>query len=182
MKLCHAVLLILGLKGVKIAQKVTKVGVHGYLSNRDPNLCSNFNSEKLVRSETSSFIFARVGLEGVQIARTIAKVGVHVFISNGHPNLLSNFNSDNLVKSETPSFNSLTLGLKEGKMALRKWKQMQPFSAWFHQVCLRAKITQNPLKVCMHGYLSNGYLNSLSNFNYKKAEKITSLRPLLGQP
>ena len=34
----------------------------------------------------------------------------------------------------------------------------------------------------MHGYLSNGYLNSLSNFNYKKAEKTTSLRPLLDQP
>ena len=34
----------------------------------------------------------------------------------------------------------------------------------------------------MHGYLSNGYLNSLLNFNYKKAEKISSLRPLLDQP
>ena len=34
----------------------------------------------------------------------------------------------------------------------------------------------------MHGYLSNGYLNSLSNFTYKEIEKITSLRPLLDQP
>ena len=34
----------------------------------------------------------------------------------------------------------------------------------------------------MHGYLSNGYLNSLSNFNYKKVEKIASLRPLFDQP
>ena len=34
----------------------------------------------------------------------------------------------------------------------------------------------------MHGYLSNGYLNSLSNFNYKKADKIKSIRPLLDQP
>ena len=105
MKLHHAVSLRLGLQGVKIDQNVVKVGVHSYLSNEHPNLLSNFNSEKLVRSEILSFIFTIVGLEGVQIARTIAKVGVHaVFISNGHPNLWSNFNSENLVKSETPSF------------------------------------------------------------------------------
>ena len=67
-------------------------------------------------------------------------------------------------------------------MALRNWKQMQPFRAWFHQVCLSSKIDRNPLKVCMHGYLSNGYLNSLSNFTYKKAEKITSLSLLIDQP
>ena len=87
MKLHHAVFLGLGLQGVKIAQNVAKVGVHGYLSNGHPNLRSNFNSEKLVRSETPSFIFARVGLEGFQIDQTIANVCVHVFISNGHPNL-----------------------------------------------------------------------------------------------
>ena len=67
-------------------------------------------------------------------------------------------------------------------MALRNWKQMQPFRPWFHQVCLWSKIARNPMTVCMHGYLSNGYLNSLSNFNYKKAEKLTSIRPLREQP
>ena len=55
MKLGHAVSLRLGLKQVKIAQNVVKVGVHGYLSNGHPNLLSNFNSKKLVRSETPSF-------------------------------------------------------------------------------------------------------------------------------
>ena len=34
----------------------------------------------------------------------------------------------------------------------------------------------------MHGYLSNGHPNSLSNFTYKKVEKVASLRPLLDQP
>ena len=34
----------------------------------------------------------------------------------------------------------------------------------------------------MHGYLLNEYLNSLSNFAYKKVEKIASLRPFLDQP
>ena len=61
---------------------------------------------------------------------------------------------------------------------LRNWKKVQAFRPWFDQVW----IAQNPLKVCMHGDLSNGYLNSLSNFNYEKVEKIWSLRPLLDQP
>ena len=34
----------------------------------------------------------------------------------------------------------------------------------------------------MHGYLSNGFLNSLSNFTYKKVKKIASLKHLLDQP
>ena len=38
---------------------------------------------------------------------------------------------------------------------------MQPFRPWFDQVWLRSKIAQNPLKVCMHGYLS--ILRSWSN-------------------
>ena len=38
------------------------------------------------------------------------------------------------------------------------------------------------LKVCMHGYLSNEYLNSLSNLKYKKLVKITSLGTLVDQP
>ena len=59
---------------------------------------------------------------------------------------------------------------------------MQAFRPWFDQVWLRSKIARNPLRVCMHGYLSNGYLNSLSNFNYEKVGKIWSLRPLLHQP
>ena len=80
MKLCRAVSTGLGLKGVKIARNVAKIGMHACLSNMHPNLSSGFNYEKLVRSETSSFIFDRVGLEGVQIVRTIAKVGVHIFI------------------------------------------------------------------------------------------------------
>ena len=76
-----------------------------------------FQSEKLVKSETPSFILARVGLEGVQIARTISKIGVHIFIWNGHPNLWSNFNSEKLVKSETPPFIFTRVGLEGVQMA-----------------------------------------------------------------
>ena len=59
---------------------------------------------------------------------------------------------------------------------------MRLFRDWFDQVWLRSKLARNPQEVCMHGHLSNGHLNSLSNFNYDKVEKITSLRPLLDQP
>ena len=124
-----------------------------------------FKFEKLVRSETLSFIFARVGLEGVKLARTVAKVGVQVFIWNGLPNLWSNLTLRIWSKVKIRDSISLSFGLKEGKMALRNWKQIKHFRTWFHQVSLRSKIAWNPLKVCMHGYLSNGYLNSLSNFN-----------------
>ena len=37
-KLRHAVFLRFGLQGVKIAQNVVKIGVHGYLSNGEPKL------------------------------------------------------------------------------------------------------------------------------------------------
>ena len=77
----------LGLKGVKIAQNVTKGGVYSYLSNMHPNLWSNFNYEKLVRREIALCIFARVVLKGVQIAWNIAKVGVHYYLPNVHLNL-----------------------------------------------------------------------------------------------
>ena len=49
----------------KISRNVMKVRVHACLSNRHPNLWSNFNCEKIVRSETSSCIFARVRLKAV---------------------------------------------------------------------------------------------------------------------
>ena len=64
MKLCCAVLKRLGLKGVKIAQNVVKVGVHTCLSNGHPSLLSNLNCEKIVKSETSLCIFANVWIKG----------------------------------------------------------------------------------------------------------------------
>ena len=67
-KLRRAFSLEFGLKRVQLAQIIEKIGVHACISSGHPNLSSNFNSEKLVRSETPSCIFARVGLEGVEIA------------------------------------------------------------------------------------------------------------------
>ena len=76
-KLHRAVSLWLGLNGVKIAQKITKVGLHARLSNGNPNLWSNFNSVKLVKSETPSCGFSRVGFKRGQNSSSVAKVGMH---------------------------------------------------------------------------------------------------------
>ena len=99
---------------MKIAHNIAKVGVHASISNRPQNLWSNFNFEKLVRSETASCILSRV-LKGVQIAWNNTKVGVQACISNGHPNLLSNFNSKNLVKSEALSCGFSRVVIKGGQ-------------------------------------------------------------------
>jgi hypothetical protein len=65
-KLDRAFSLDLGLKGEKIARNVTKVGMHICLPTGHPNLCSIFNSEKLVKFETRSCLFARLGLKGCE--------------------------------------------------------------------------------------------------------------------
>ena len=64
MKLHRAVLLVFGLKESKITMNIMKVGVHSYLPNAHLILCSNSNSKKLVKSETTSCIFAKVGVKG----------------------------------------------------------------------------------------------------------------------
>jgi hypothetical protein len=63
-KLDHAFSLDLGLKEEKIARNVTKVSVDACLPMGHPKLFSNFNSEKLVKVETRSCVFARLGLKG----------------------------------------------------------------------------------------------------------------------
>ena len=93
----------LGLKGVKIAQNIAKVGVHGYLSNGHPNLYQisslrNFSKVKLHRAILLGF-----GLKELKITLNIMKVGVHSYLPNSHLNLSSNFYSEEFVKSENPS-------------------------------------------------------------------------------
>ena len=64
MKLHNVVSLRLRLKEGKIAPNITKFGMHSYIPNGHLNLQSYFNSEKLVKSETSSCSFAKVALKG----------------------------------------------------------------------------------------------------------------------
>ena len=50
----------------KITLDIVKAFVHCYLANAKINLRSNFNSEKLVKSETRLYGFAEVGIKGVK--------------------------------------------------------------------------------------------------------------------
>ena len=56
----------MGLKAVKIAWNIAKVGVHAFLSNMHPNILSGFNSENLVKAETASYRFVRVWLKDAE--------------------------------------------------------------------------------------------------------------------
>ena len=50
-----------------------KVVVHCYLPNANINLRSNFNSQKLVKSETLLYGFTEVGIKGGEIFWNISK-------------------------------------------------------------------------------------------------------------
>ena len=63
MKLRHAVSTRFGLKRVKIARNVAKVGVHACLSNMHPNVSSGLNSKNLVKAKTASCNFFRFWLK-----------------------------------------------------------------------------------------------------------------------
>ena len=63
LELLRAVSTGLGLKVVKIAQNIVKVGVHACLSNMHPNILSGSKSKNLVKAETASCSFIRVWLK-----------------------------------------------------------------------------------------------------------------------
>ena len=71
----------------KITSNIVKVGVHCYLPNAKINLGSNFHSEKLVKSETLLYGFAKVGIKGGEIFWNVLKFRVHSCLSNGNSNL-----------------------------------------------------------------------------------------------
>ena len=102
----------------KITANIVKVGVNCYLPNSKINLWSNFNSKKLVKSETLLYGFAEVGIKGGEIFWNISKFRVHACLSNGHSNLWSNFNYTKLLKSETSSCLLARVGLKGGQNSL----------------------------------------------------------------
>ena len=141
-KLRHAVALRFGLKEGKRALNITKFGMHSYLPNGHLNLWSYFNSKKLVKRETLSCAFAKVALKGGEIARNVAKVSVDACLLKWVPKSTFKFHF---------------------------WKRRQKcILPWFDHPWLRAKIAPNIIKICVHAYLSNGYLNRLSKLNSKR--------------
>jgi hypothetical protein len=121
LKLHRAFPLDLDLKGAKMAQNVTKVGVLTCLPMGHPNLCSNFNSEKLVKAKTSLSIFARVRLKGAENGSE-CRESWHACLPMGHPNLFSNFNSEKLVKPELTPYVFARLGNKGGEYSSERHK------------------------------------------------------------
>ena len=124
MKLRHAVSIGLGLKGVKIARNVTKVGVHACLSNMHPNVWSGLNSKNLVKDETASCSFVMVWLKDGENSSHIVKVGMHSYFPNADLNLWSNFNFEKLVKRETSLSGFSMVGLKGGENILECLKSL----------------------------------------------------------
>ena len=61
-------------------------------------------------------------------------MGVSPYVSNGYLNPLSKLNCEEVDKSAS-------------------------FKPWFDQPRMRAKIAPNLIKIGVHAYLSNGYLN-----------------------
>ena len=77
----------LGLKGVKTARNVVKVGVHACLSNMHPNLRSSFNSENLLKASLHRAVLLGFALKMAKIALNIVKVGMHSYFPNADLNL-----------------------------------------------------------------------------------------------
>ena len=128
MKLRCAVLLTLGLKGVKIFWNVSKVCMHACSSNGHPNSWSNLNSKKLLESETPSCGFDGVGLivllgfglKELKITLNIMNVAMHTYHPNAHQKIWSNFNSNKFVKSETSSCGFANVGVKRGENSSKR--------------------------------------------------------------
>ena len=113
-KLRHAVSTGLGLKWVKIAWNVAKVGVHACLSNMHPNIWSGLNSKNLVKGATPSCSFVWVWLKDGENSSQLVKFGMHSYCPNADLNLWLNFNFEKLVKREASLCGFAKVGLKGG--------------------------------------------------------------------
>ena len=89
-KLHRVVLLGFRLKESKITLNIMKVGVHSsYLPNAHLNLWSNFNSEKLVKSETLSCGFTKIGVKGGEnSSKRHQSVSVHLSIKRASESMI----------------------------------------------------------------------------------------------
>ena len=125
----------------KITSNIVKVGVRWYLPNAKINLWSNFNSEKLFKSETLLYGFPEVGIKGVKYFGTswnfactlVYQMGIQIY---DQISIIRNCSKVKLCHAF-----SLGLGLKVVKIA------------W------------NITKVGVDACLSNGHPNLWSSFN-----------------
>ena len=118
-----------------------------------------------------------------KIAPNLIKMGVHTYLSNGYLNILfkTQFqetwqkwiflnlvwptlkkckNSSKYHKNRFP-YLSLKWVPNSTFDNFEKVNKSASFQTWFDQPWTRAKITPNLIKISVHAYLSNGYLNLL---------------------
>jgi hypothetical protein len=135
----------LGFKGEKIARNITKVGVRICLPTGHPNLCSIFNSEKLVKFETRPCVFARLRLKGLENS------------SERHESWRAHLSTNGTSKSML-NFQFREVG---SKLKLDR--------AFLQDLGLKGvKIDRNVMKVGVCICLPTGHPNLCSIFNYEK--------------
>ena len=123
-----------------------KVGVHCYVPNAKINLRSNFNSEKLVKSETLLYGFAEVGIKGVKYFGTSR-----------------NFACTLVYQMDIPIYDKISIIQNCSKVKLHL-----AFSLGLGLMVI--KIAWNVAKVGVHACLSNGHPNLSSSFKLVKSE------------
>ena len=95
-------------------------------------------------------LLLRLHLKGVKIARNVMKIRVHTCLLKWVPKSTFKFHL---------------------------WESQQKciFSTFLDHPWMRAKIAPNLIRIGVHAYLWNGYLNLLYNLNFQKMEKCNVL-------
>ena len=112
-----------------------KVGVHSSLSNGHSNFFSNLNSKKSLKIETLSYSFDRVGIKGVKTYPNVPKVDVQAC----YPTCIEIYDQISI---------------------LRIWSNVKLCHVGLLRFGLKVvKIALNIVKLNVHPYIQNGYLN-----------------------
>ena len=100
-----------------------------------------------------------------------------IFLSLVWTTLNGGQNSSQYHKNRCPCLSLKWIHKSTFKPQFWESKKSAYFQPLFDQPWMRDKIAPNILKIGLHAYLSNGYLNPLSKLNSEKDEKSTSYEP-----
>ena len=98
------------------------------------------------------------------------------------PTLNEGQNSSKSHKNRCPCLSLKWVSKSTFKTQFLESKQKCIFEPWFDQPWTREKITPNLVKIRVHAYLSNGYINPLSKLYFEKVDKSASFQPWFDQP
>ena len=116
------VLLGFGLKMPKIILNIVKVGMQSYLPNVHLNLWLNFNSKKLVKSETPLCSFTKVGVKGGENSSECREIWSACLSIKRASKIYDQISTPRILsKLKLHHSNSLRFGFKEKVQAFRPW-------------------------------------------------------------